>query len=549
MNHSTTSPRRAGANLLIALISALVLLAASIAPSLAGHPDGAPGNNGTIKVHDNNPGEPDPEVKNQPHVCQFDLHFFFGDAGQTGDWWIQEWPPTSDAGPTSDPAGAELSGVYEDLEGDREDREPDTVGTYFTLPDGHYKLFWEGAVNPGGQQNIKHKVFWVDCGGQQLSLVKQSDEGGVLSGVSFTLTAQGASTGTTLVTNAQGRLTFDDLDPGTYTLTEVAPTNCVGIGTLTLVIAANGSVTVINRPASVTVSGDTLTIVNDCGAGTVPLLKVDQSGAGRAGAVFTLTGVMGTSFSATSTSTATGSAGFSNLSAGSYTLAETTAPTGCTGLAGTIAISIASNGTVTFGTLPTGVTVVSGTLRVVNTCGGGVFGNLPLLKVDAGGSGRAGAQFTLTGVSGTTFSATVTTIAGGTASFGTLATGSYSLTESRAPAQCTGITTAIAVTVAANGTVSVGTLPTGVTFTNGTLRVVNNCEQGGNLPSGGGPVTTPTRSGTLSGGGGPGAGALPNTAMPAPAPMGTVAGALALVLLGGLAVTAGATLMEVRRRR
>ena len=39
---------------------------------------------------------------------------------------------------------------------------PDEPGT-FGLPDGHYKLFWEGATNPGGQLEIKHKVFWVDC--------------------------------------------------------------------------------------------------------------------------------------------------------------------------------------------------------------------------------------------------------------------------------------------------------------------------------------------------------------------------------------------------
>src|SRR5688500_7742553 len=144
---------------LSAVAALLVTLVAVVGPVSAD----PPGNNGTIKVHDNNPGEPDPEVKNQPHVCQFDLHFFFGDAGQTGDWWIQEWPPTSDTGPTSDPAGAELSGVYEDPDLNREDREPDVDGTYYTLPDGHYKLFWEGALNPGGQQNIKHKVFWVDC--------------------------------------------------------------------------------------------------------------------------------------------------------------------------------------------------------------------------------------------------------------------------------------------------------------------------------------------------------------------------------------------------
>ena len=50
------------------------------------------GNNGTVKIHDG-AGEPSPEVKNQPHVCTFHMHFFFADAGQTGDWEIQRWAP------------------------------------------------------------------------------------------------------------------------------------------------------------------------------------------------------------------------------------------------------------------------------------------------------------------------------------------------------------------------------------------------------------------------------------------------------------------------
>ena len=542
MSRTTTAPARVGASLLIALISAFVLFAAAITPSLAGHPEGAPGNNGTIKVHDNNPGEPDPEVKNQPHVCEFDLHFFFGDAGQTGDWWIQEWPPTSDTGPTSDPAGAELAGVYEDPDMNREDREPDVDGTYYTLPDGHYKLFWEGALNPGGLQNIKHKVFWVDCP-EQLNLVKESDEGGVLAGVSFTLTAEGETTGATMSTDAQGMITFSGLADGTYTLTETAPANCVGIGTITLTISADGEVTVLNQPASVTVNGDTLTIDNDC-SGTVPLLKVDQAGVGRSGAVFTLTGVMGTTFSATASSGATGAASFTGLGAGNYSLAETTPPTGCTGFSGSVAITVATDGSVTFGALPAGVTVVGGTLRAVNTCGStltGGGGGLPLLKVDQNNAGKAGAVFTLTGVMGTSFSATATTGATGAASFGTLAAGNYSLAETTPPAGCTGITGSIAVTMTATA-VSVGTLPTGVTFAGGTLTIVNTC--GGGSQSGGGG----SQSGTLGSTSGPGAGALPNTAV---APTRSFTAATLAALFGVLALGVGGywTAVEARRRR
>jgi hypothetical protein len=136
-------------------LTAVALLMAS--PALAQDP---PGNNGTIKVHDNNPGEPDPVVKNQPHVCEFDLHFFFADANQSGDWWIRSWPPNP--GERDVVLSSDTEGPYM-TDANGEDRKPDPVDEYYSLDDGHYKLFWEGAMNPGGQQNIKHKVFWVDC--------------------------------------------------------------------------------------------------------------------------------------------------------------------------------------------------------------------------------------------------------------------------------------------------------------------------------------------------------------------------------------------------
>ena len=116
-----------------------------------------------------------------------------------------------------------------------------------------------------------------DCG-SPLNLVKRNQTGTALAGVSFTLTASGQATGTTLATNALGTLTFPDLDPGNYTLTETAPTGCTGIGSITLSIAANGNVTLSAVNAAVAVNGNTLTITNNCPTLQVltPTLVIDK---------------------------------------------------------------------------------------------------------------------------------------------------------------------------------------------------------------------------------------------------------------------------------
>jgi hypothetical protein len=137
-------------------VAALIVSLLLIVPPASADPSGAPGNNGTVKIHEG-ATEEEPIVANDPHVCTFHLHFFFGDDVQSGDWWIKAWPPTGE--PSDDPGGAVLSGSYDATGG--EDRQPEQ-GVY-ELPNGHYKLFWEGAANPGGNVEIKHKVFWVDC--------------------------------------------------------------------------------------------------------------------------------------------------------------------------------------------------------------------------------------------------------------------------------------------------------------------------------------------------------------------------------------------------
>jgi len=143
--HSRTAVVRA-AGLLAAILLAVY---AGIGPSALAHQDTA-GNNGTVKVHDG-AGEPSPsEVRNEPHVCTFHLHFYFADPVQAGSWEIQEWAPTGQKG------SVVLTGTY-DTAGDGEDRQPEQ-GTY-SLPDGHYKLFWDGDTG----KHDKMKVFWVDC--------------------------------------------------------------------------------------------------------------------------------------------------------------------------------------------------------------------------------------------------------------------------------------------------------------------------------------------------------------------------------------------------
>ena len=134
----------------LGFVAAGALVLTAIAGSAAMAND-TPGNNGTVKIHEG-ANEPSSEVRNEPHVCTFHLHFFFADPEQAGTWEIQEWAP-------GDKGTVVLEGQY-DTAGDGEDRQPET-GVY-ELPDGHYKLFWDGDLDTG--KHDKMKVFWVDCG-------------------------------------------------------------------------------------------------------------------------------------------------------------------------------------------------------------------------------------------------------------------------------------------------------------------------------------------------------------------------------------------------
>lgn len=282
----------------------------------------APGNNGTVKIHEG-ATEEEPLVANDPHVCTFHLHFFFGDDVQSGDWWIEEWAPGEEKGTVV------LSGTYDAAGG--EDRDPDS-GTH-SLPDGHYKLFWEGAENPGGQLNIKHKVFWVDCepgGGEEgnadVTVSKSASVSSIDAGGSFSYTLIVANSGTATATNVT--VTDNTLDlPLIFSAPTASQGTCAIDGANNLScslgdIEAGAEVTItfaaeatedacpraINR-ATVAADNDSDTSNNVSNAVTVRvnceqepetdgaalnIRKVDDQGTRLAGAVFTVEGMEGT---------------------------------------------------------------------------------------------------------------------------------------------------------------------------------------------------------------------------------------------------------------
>ncbi|MET8080281.1 LPXTG cell wall anchor domain-containing protein [Streptomyces sp. NPDC005303] len=126
------------------VLSAVASAAFLVAPTAHATP---PGDNGTVKIHDATTGE---ELrKNEPHVCTFYLDAFGFDAVQEVDWHIEAWAPTADVKGETVKSG-EIT-LADDGHGRTED---------LSLPDGHYKLFWNFAGEKGA---AKHKVFWTDC--------------------------------------------------------------------------------------------------------------------------------------------------------------------------------------------------------------------------------------------------------------------------------------------------------------------------------------------------------------------------------------------------
>jgi LPXTG-motif cell wall-anchored protein len=152
----------------------------------------APGDNGTIKIHDAKTGEA--LEKDEPHVCSFYLDAFGFDSQQQATWKIVDQPPTG----TDDVVAGHGSITLDDTGHGRTDD--------MTLADGHYKLQWNFDAEHGAG---KHKVFWVDCGGDNSTTTGETTTGGgdpqgTTGATTGQTTSGGDTSGTTGATTTGG---------------------------------------------------------------------------------------------------------------------------------------------------------------------------------------------------------------------------------------------------------------------------------------------------------------------------------------------------------
>src|SRR6185503_20118029 len=145
----------------------------------------SPGNNGTIKIHES-PGDREPLMANDPHVCLFHIHGFNFDNGSKGEAWIVSWAPTGN--------GSQVWHGNWTANG---------IGDWLTaeirLGNGHYKAYAKqmNEPTPGGN---KQKVFWVECGqpsgtSGSTSAGSTTTSGGSTTTTTTTTTTTSSSTG------------------------------------------------------------------------------------------------------------------------------------------------------------------------------------------------------------------------------------------------------------------------------------------------------------------------------------------------------------------
>ena len=244
----------------------------------------------------------------------------------------------------------------------------------------------------------------------EVSVLKTDKDGKSLAGASFTLYNSSGNSIATAVSGNDGIALFTNLPiNSSYTIKETSAPTGYELGTQII------SFTLTNdKPLS-------FTVVNEKKAektGSIKILKTDAGGTVLGGAEFTLYDSSDKAIHTVVTKS-DGTAEFSNVPEGDYTVSETSAPLGYVAAAGSTSVKI-TNGSIQSLTFINQKAAVS------------VTGKLQIIKVDKNYHPLSGAKFTLYDKDGNVIAMKVSGSDGMTV-FDGLAPGNYSVQETEAP--------------------------------------------------------------------------------------------------------------------
>ena len=258
-----------------------------------------------------------------------------------------------------------------------------------------------------------------------VELLKLTQWGSPLGGAEFALYDSAGNQLATVMSDADGRVAFKDVEVGTYTIREIRAPG--GFFINATVIAADVSINTLENKVEVTVTPNELK--NDPVPsqiyGTLLVKKSDTSGKPLEGAAFELYDTLGNRVR-TGVSGADGSLRFGHLVPGSYTLKEITAPKGYI-LTTEVFTAVVGGGQVDLNVVnepeePEPQTPEPQTYP----------GTIQVFKVDSESKPLAGALFTLYDSKGEIAGEALSN-ENGIALFASVEPGSYTLKESRAP--------------------------------------------------------------------------------------------------------------------
>ena len=295
----------------------------------------------------------------------------------------------------------------------------DTITVAVSYTDGNHTAVAAPAYkdkdgNDTGSPILKNVPVPYIPGSVELSVLKTDEDGNKLAGASFTLYDSAGKTVASAISGAGGIAEFINVrGDAKYTIRETAAPEGYELSDEVI------SVNTLADPTFFTMVNKKLPQEN----GNVRIYKTDEGGDPLPGATFTLYAGGGSAI-ATAVSGTDGIAEFVDIPAGtSYTVRETAAPAGYDLSTEVLSFNMKKDVSLSFTLLN----------RKSIDAGGTVYGSLRILKANTLNEPLSGAEFTLYDSGGNVIVVTVTG-SDGIAKFTNLLPGTYSVGETRAPA-------------------------------------------------------------------------------------------------------------------